>query len=218
MTVTAIQNAPGAETAEPSWAEKEIGGAKLGDTRLTRRVVRILAQFMKKPLASIPQAMGCWAAAKAVYRFMTNKRVDPDNILAPHRDRTTERASKHPIVLAIGDTTMLDYTRHPMTEGLGPLSDLDHQGFVVHPTFVVTPERVPLGLIDNLVWTRDEETFAKDKGKRTIEEKESGKWLVSLTAAERLQQELSACGAKTTVVSVFDREGDAARPIMPRQG
>jgi len=209
VTVTAIPNAPGAKTAEPNWAEREVGGAKFGDVRLTRRLVEILGQFMEKPQASIPQATGDWAAAKATYRFMDNDRVDPDAIFAAHRDRTAERASKHSVVLAVGDTTMVDYTSHPATEGLGPLSDLDHRGFLLHPTFVVTPDRVPLGLIDNLVWTRDEETFAsKERDDRSIEEKESAKWLFSLGTAGRLQRELSACGAGTTVVSVFDREGD----------
>jgi hypothetical protein len=82
---------------------------------------------------------------------------------------------------------------------------------MLHPTLVVTPERVPLGLIHHFVWTRDEETFAlppHEKGRLPIEEKESVKWLVSLSAAEEMQRELAAAGAKTRVVAVFDREGD----------
>lgn len=193
------------------WAEHELGGADLGDRRLTRRLVEIARGFMEKPLASIPQATGGWAGAKGAYRFMDNEKVDPAAILEPHRRRTTERAADHERVLAVGDTTMLDYTRHPATKGLGPLSDLEHQGLLLHPTLVVTPERVPLGLIDQFVWTRDEETFALDryaKGRLPIEEKESLKWLVSLCAAEKMQHELAAVGAETRVVAVFDREGD----------
>ena len=209
MTVTVVPHPLDTGSAEVNWAEKEVGGAKLGDIRLTRRVVEILKRFTEKPQAAIPQATGGWAAAKATYRFMDNEKVEPDAILKPHRDRAAQRSREHPVVLAIGDTTMLDYTSHPMTEGLGPLSDLDHQGFLLHPTLVVTPERVPLGLIDNLVWTRDLETFAKgDKDKRSIDEKESVKWLSSLAAAEALQLDLAESGAETTVVSVFDREGD----------
>ena len=193
------------------WADHELGDADLGDLRLNRRLVEIAREFMEKPLASIPQAAGGWAEAKGAYRFMDNERVDPDAILEPHRRRTIERAADHEMVLAVGDTTMLDYTRHPATTGLGPLSDLAHQGLMLHPTLVVTPERVPLGLIDHFVWTREEETFAlppHEKGKLPIEEKESLKWLVSLFAAEQMQRELAATGARTGVVAVFDREGD----------
>jgi len=208
MSVAIVEEA---NVVGSGWAEHELGGVNLGDQRLNRRLVTIASRFMEKPLASIPQATGGWPEAKGAYRFMDNEKVDPDAILEPHRLRTIERAAEHELVLAVGDTTMLDYTRHPATEGLGPLSDLEHQGLMLHPTLVVTPERVPLGLVHHFVWTRDEETFALDryaKGRLPIEEKESLKWLVSLSAAEKMQRELAATGAKTTVVAVFDREGD----------
>jgi hypothetical protein len=200
-----------ADVVGSGWAERELEGVNLGDQRLNRRLVEIAKRFFEKPLASIPQATGDWAEAKGAYRFMDNEKVEPDAILEPHRLRTIERAAEHELVLAVGDTTMLDYTRHPATTGLGPLSDLEHQGLLLHPTLVVTPERVPLGLIHHFVWTRDEETFALDpytKGRLPIEKKESLKWLVSLSAAEKMQRELAAAGAKTRVVAVFDREGD----------
>lgn len=195
-----------------SWAERELGSAQLGDARRTRRLVQIISRFMAKPLALIPEASISWAEAKATYRFMDNVKVEADAILAPHRVRTLDRAAAHEVVLAIGDTAMLDYTDHPLTMGLGPLADLEHHGLLLHPTLVVTPQRVPLGLIDHFVWTRDEETFAtgekSELAGRPIEEKESFKWLRSLESAERAQQALKERGARTLVVSVFDREGD----------
>jgi len=195
-----------------AWAEHELGSAELGDARRTKRLVRIMSRFMAKPLALIPGASVDWAEAKATYRFMDNAKVEADAILAPHRVRTLERAASHEVVLAIGDTAMLDYTDHPRTIGLGPLADLKHQGLLLHPTLVVTPERVPLGLIDHFVWTRNEETFAtgekSELAERPIEEKESFKWLRSLESAENAQEALKKSGARTLVVSVFDREGD----------
>lgn len=209
MSVAVVEDA---EVVGSGWAEHEFGGADLGDLRLTRRLVAIAGRFMEKPLASIPQSMAAWAEAKGAYRFMDNEKVEPDAILEPHRLRTTERAAEHPVVLAVGDTTTLDYTAHPKTTGLGPLSDLQHQGLHVHPTLVVTPQHVPLGLIDNLVWTRDEETFAKttdqDRERTPIDDKESRKWICSVGAAEQLQRDLREAGSDTRVISVFDREGD----------
>jgi hypothetical protein len=209
MTLQVVPVAPVQEARVRPWAEREMDDLDLGDARLNRRAVEILGRFWEKPLASIPQAFQDWAGAKATYRFMDNDKVDLDSLLEPHRRRTAERAREYEVVLAVGDTTMLDYTSHPKTRGLGPLSDLDHRGFVLHPTLVTTPDRVPLGLIDVRVWTRDDETFAAgDKDDRTIDEKESYKWLDSLAAAEALQRRLANEGAATKVVSVFDREGD----------
>ncbi len=36
-----------------SWAMEEFGGAKLGDARLTKRLVKIATHFADKPTASI---------------------------------------------------------------------------------------------------------------------------------------------------------------------
>ncbi len=189
------------------WARREFGRAGLGDTRLDERLVRIAAAFMAAPQASIPRASGGWAEAKATYRFLDNKNVEPEVIYARHRESILPRAKGEPVVLAIADTTMLDYTSHPETAGLGPLSDLVHHGMLFHPTLLLTPQRVPLGVIDAQTWVRDVDTFgsSNENPKRGPEEKESGKWLASLEAAESLQRDL---GEATKVVSVFDREGD----------
>jgi len=193
-----------------TWAEEEFRGAGLGDARLDRRLVQIVAARMTAPAESIPRSLGPWAQTKAGYRFMDNDSVAPSAIYARHRSNVVERASKESVVLAVADTTMLDFTSHPGTQGLGPLADEDHHGLVAQPTLVVTPTRVPLGLIDQQVWVRDLETFAqgdkKERAKRPIAQKESVKWLVSLRAADRLAVELSSGG--TLVVGVFDREGD----------
>ena len=48
-----------------------------------------------------------------------------------------------PFVLAIQDTTQRDFTHHPVTSELGRLQDRKHQGLFYHPTFLLTPEKVP---------------------------------------------------------------------------
>ena len=49
------------------------------------------------------------------------------------------------MVLCIQDTTELDYNGQAMS-GLGPLSFEAQRGLYLHPTYVVTPEREPLGV------------------------------------------------------------------------
>ena len=38
------------------WATKEFGGAKLGDARLTKRLIKMATDFADRPTASIPGA------------------------------------------------------------------------------------------------------------------------------------------------------------------
>ena len=63
-------------------------------------------------------------------------------MLASHVGATRRRVRGEAVVLAVQDTTSLDYTGHPATTGLGVLNDAKHQGFLVHTTLAITPERV----------------------------------------------------------------------------
>lgn len=208
--MSALDRLPGGG-ADPewlAWAKQELGNAGFGDARLDSRFVQIAGAFMASPQSSIPGACGGWAESKAAYRFFDNKKVEPRIIVERHRQNVRDRAAGEPVVLALGDTTMLDYTDHPMAIGLGPLSDENHQGMLVQPCLAVTPQRVPLGILDLQTWIRDFSDFGNGKEtrrQRSITEKESFKWLESMKAAERFQHEI---GDSTQVVSVFDREGD----------
>jgi hypothetical protein len=186
------------------WAEAEMRGAALGDERLSRRLVTLTRQFFARPQANLPEACGERAAAKAAYRFFEHPDVNLPKILAPHREQTIERAAQQKVVLAVQDTSELDYTAHPLTEGLGPIGN--HRphvhGLILHPTMAYTSEGVALGLLDVQCWKRDPEQ--KSKFRRPIEEKESYKWLQSFAAAQELQQRCPG----TLVVSVGDREAD----------
>ena len=51
------------------WAAKEFGGAKLGDGRLTNRLIKIASAFAERPTASIPGACAGWVETQAAYRF-----------------------------------------------------------------------------------------------------------------------------------------------------
>jgi hypothetical protein len=188
------------------WAQRELGGASLGDRRLSQRLVLLASQLAAAPSASIPKACGPWGQSKAAYRFFDNNKVNEDHLLAPHYRSTKERLRNHPVVLAVQDTTQIDYTSHPQTTGLGILSDPGHQGLFYHPTLLVSPEKTPLGLAHHLVWERPREDFGKSHTRRSrpIAAKESQKWLASLEATAQFQGELP----QVRLVSVADREAD----------
>ena len=198
------------------WAVTEFGDAALGDARRTARLVHLASVLGAQPTASLPDATDDAATLKAAYRFSDNDAVDPAQILASHTQATTARLRTVPLVLAVQDTTYLDWTAHPATTGLGPLVQATHQGLLAHTTLAITPERVPLGLLAQAVWARDAATFAqhRDHKQRPIAEKESQKWLTSLAAVA----DLRATCPTTQFVSVDDAEADvydlftAARP------
>ena len=191
---------------EQAWAEEEFGEADLGDKRLNARLVQLAGILGEKPQYSLPDASGEPATLKAAYRFFDNEQVTPEGMLHSHIEATYRRMASLELVLAVQDTTYLDWTAHPDTEGLGPLASASRQGLLAHSTVGFSEERVPLGVLEQQVWARDAETFAhlKDHKQRAIEDKESHKWLQSLAAVEAARK---AC-PNTRFVSVGDREAD----------
>jgi transposase Tn5 family protein/transposase-like protein len=189
-----------------SWAEHEFGGAQLGDRRRTERLVWLAEQRGRRPSASLPACCGSGAGVKAAYRFYETVTIRPQAILAPHRRATLARMAEQPVVLLPQDTTQVDYSTHTDTLGLGVLQNKHQRGLLLHTTLAVTPDRVPLGVVDQQIWTRDPSQFGKrhNRKARPTSEKESQKWLDSLAVAAELQAALPG----VRLVSIADREGD----------
>ena len=188
------------------WTKDEFRSAKFTDRRLQKRLCTLARAFHAQPRAPIPQACTDAAGARAAYRFFD--KVKMESILAPHYVATMNRAAEESgYVLAVNDTTGLNFTAHPATEGLGPLKNKDSkaQGLWMHSTLLFTTRGSALGLIDAQVWARRGVGKAARRHKLPIEKKESGKWLKSFDAAARLQRQV---GCAVTVVHIGDRESD----------
>jgi len=191
-----------------SWAEEEFGTVRFTDERLKRRLYTVAGDIFDELQELIPQAAkGSEARTKAMYRFFSNPVVDMETLLVPHIEATIGRMRGERVILAVQDTTTLNYTPHA-PKGAGPISRSPGKavGLVVHDTMAFTEGGAPLGLLDVQCWARDPNDVGK-KARRhelPIEEKESKKWLVSYRAADEAQK---VC-PETMVVSVGDREAD----------
>ncbi len=187
---------------------EEFCDADLGDPRLTKRAIRLAQALAAHPAQSIPQATGQWGQSCAAYRFFDNQSLSFEQILASHGARTQERATALPIVLAVNDTTSLNYDSHPATSGLGPLRNRADKtyGLWLHSLVAFTPAGTPLGLLQAECWSRDPgQSGSRHRRKqKTTEQKESGKWLRSLAAL----QQIAAQTPRTQWVFVADREAD----------
>ena len=191
------------------WVEEELGTVDLFDSRLRSRLFSITRDFYSKPLAAIPQAFsGEQAKTKAAYRFFGNERVTMDKVLRAHVESTIERVKGHRVVLAVQDTSSLNYTTHRATEGLGPINTKKDPsvGMLLHDTMAFTTEGIPLGLLAAQCWGRDPRETGKKhlRAQLPIEQKESMKWLNSYRAVSEAQK---LC-PQTMLVSVGDRESD----------
>jgi hypothetical protein len=192
-----------------SWAEQEFGHVQFPDARLRPRLVQLAEAFAEHPTASISTALnGCATQTKAAYRFLHNPQVDLHTLLQPHYEATAARIREQPVVLVAQDTTSLNYDAHPATRGLGPINTRADgaQGLKLHDSLALTPEGVPLGLIDIQVWARDLQQMGQAHRRKTlaIEEKESHRWLASFVRTAEVQ----ALCPDTRLVNIADREAD----------
>jgi hypothetical protein len=190
------------ERVDTGWSVREFDGIDLGDARLNRRLLTLAEAFGAQPQAPINQASADWLDTKAAYAFFANPQALPAEILLPHQQRTLERMAAHPLVLAIQDTTFLNYTHHPATTGLGPIGG-GQRGLVMHSTLAATPQGLPLGVLDQQIWARPEpEKDAKPAKRRPIAEKESHKWVAAL------RESISITPSEIRLVTIADREAD----------
>jgi hypothetical protein len=171
---------------------------------LNQRLVRLVEDLASQPHQSIPQACATWAATKAAYRFWDNDRVKAEAIRSAHQLSTVERIAQQSMVLAIQDTTDLDFTHHSATKGMGYLEQPQMRGVKVHSVFGVSPEGVPLGLIHQQVWARPLEQLGQkhQRRKRSTEQKESQRWLSAQQATEE------AIDKAVGILTIADREAD----------
>ncbi len=200
---------PGSRLREPAdWAEEEFGRTRLSP-RLTQRVCRVARDFYARPQASIPQACDGEAARIAgTYRLLAYEDTNIETLLQSHYAATEERLAKRAgeVILALQDTTSVNYTKLVQTRGLGPIgTQVDGaQGLHLHSTLAVTTSGLPLGFLDAKCWARDPKEFGKNKNGLPIEQKESQRWIDSYRAVAQVQQRLPGL----PLVSVADREGD----------
>ena len=187
-----------------SWAEEELKYADLGDRRRNKRLVKIVSDLAEQPNATVPQACGDWAGTQAAYDFWANPHILAEAIRDSHQQSTLDRVKQHETILAIQDTTELNFTHHKSKKGMGHLDSRTSRGLKVHSVFCVSETGVPLGVLNQQVWARDISDIGKkhSRRKRETKDKESQRWLDSLSATEAVKP------PDVKVVTVADREAD----------
>lgn len=196
----------------PRSVEREFRTLDLGDKRRVQRAKRIMSSFLEAPAASIPVACRTEAETKAAYRFLSSD-VSPQALRAAQSDAVVERIGSRRRVLAVHDKTNLDLTCCPGIEGLGPLDSPLCRGLKVQTVLLLDEAGVPLGVIDQQVWARDEEVGKKrTRRDRAPEEKESWYWRKGFDVV----QERVPAGVE--VIGIADRESDIYFVLaMPRR-
>lgn len=111
------------------------------------------------------------------------------------------RAADADVVLAVQDTTSFSFPNRAALSGLGVLEDNRTPGFFAYSTLAVSIDGIPLGLLEQQVWSREVNANRDREAHKAkpITEKESFKWLAGMRSALHVSPE---------VITVCDREAD----------
>ena len=147
-------------------------------------------------------AADCWAGG--FIDQPEDSAVTPENILAPHRQRTLERMRGQSAVLCVQDGTDLNFAAHGACAGLGRIGRNKGSegtlGLHMHSTLVVSGEGIPLGVPQIQYDAPD----GKAQRSKPLEERKTMRWIRGLRESAALAAELEG----VRPVAVMDREGD----------
>jgi hypothetical protein len=139
-----------------SWVREEFSSINFGDQRLSERFLKVTENLAAQPQSSINQACGDWASVKAAYRLYANEKVEVGSILSSHQAQILKRAHGESIVLAIQDTTSVNFGLSDSILELGMTGSMESltYGFHSHGTLACDTSGRPLGLLTQLNWAR----------------------------------------------------------------
>lgn len=175
---------------------------KFGDKRMCNTGKLLYSRMLQRGTGCLRRLSDDRATQKRFHRLLEHPNVTPEEIIRHGGGRTAQAAAgRH--VLAIQDTSELDYSSHAKrTAGLGHISSKNGLGLFIHPVLVVDAEsHACLGIAHQQVWVRGEKT-SPERARRPIEEKESMRWLRGAQGARDCLRQ----AAMVTVIA--DRESD----------
>jgi hypothetical protein len=99
---------------------EEFADVDFNEERLEKRFRQTMETLSKDPQKSIYGSSANRAEAKAIYNLLGNDKFNQDEILRAHRAATIRRMEGHPLILAVQDTTSVNYDSRQKMEGNVP--------------------------------------------------------------------------------------------------
>jgi hypothetical protein len=185
-----------AETLNVDDLAREVANGNFTDERLNKRLRLMVTGLSREPNLSLPEALDD-AELEGAYRFLSNHRVTPKAILAPHFGATRQRCAQEHVVLVAHDSTSFSYRHDGAREGLGRAkrsNENSRQSFLAHFSLALSGDgtRRALGVAGVSTWTRAEAPTGT----------EYQRWEAQIRSSSDL------LGGPKNIIHLADREAD----------
>jgi hypothetical protein len=175
----------------------------LPDQRLIHRFESIFAAVSKQPDKSYPKALPDSSALEGLYRFLSNERVDWQQLLLPEVARTVASIIDAGAAYAVHDSSSMMMTGEAPR---GDVGSLDGHGasFLGHFCLAVSIGETPgpLGLLGVDALFRPDGPRRRQDWDYDRDDKESLRWPRMVERAE------AAVGGRGSLIHLMDSEGD----------
>jgi hypothetical protein len=185
----------------------QINAVNLGHKVRNARYSKVLKVLLDSEISvSFPKLFKSQYELKAFYRLIESESVGHQDYLLGYQQGLQEYSlgdSGNSYWFLVQDTMMTDY--HSRKEDFGYTQTVNTNGIILHNGLLLDDKFIPLGLLHQEVIQRERADFGKRHKfrEKTIEQKESSKWLKGLQTGVRFSQ---ATGRK--LVHIMDREAD----------
>ncbi len=134
----------------------------LGDKRLDKRAKLIFNRLRNKYGQPLSKVFNSDNELKRSYEFFYNRSTSFQKIVKSSHDLTGDRVKNLPLILAVGDTTFLDYKKIKIKrEEYGPIGN-GGNGLILHSSLAINPDSgEPLGLLWEKLWKRGKKVTKK---------------------------------------------------------
>jgi hypothetical protein len=183
-------------------AVKDFPVLDLGDKRRDERFVKIIENIVRHPGGSIPQHNERWYDTKATYEFFKNEDIKLEAITAAISAFGASRVEQRQL-LVIHDTSTISYN-DLQAQGLGYIDNAAGKGVFCHSSIAATVNGIPLGLLNQIIWSRESSELGKSakRKQKPFEEKESYKWYRGIESVNDL------VGEQIVKIHIGDRDAD----------
>lgn len=200
-----------------SWAQEVFGAADLGDERLNRRLIQVVAAMAEKPRATVRKSLGTPAERTGAYRLLRNPKLNADKLEESRSEACVKqiKACGGDIIIPV-DQTSFHLPDHAKTKNFGSVGNRSKSGRGVHvmTALAVSGRGTTLGVLRQIYWTRNEtpgparradNPNKKERDDRDPDERESKYWSQIIEEVEELVRQ---CGPGVRPWLQCDRGAD----------
>lgn len=204
----------------PTFGELNFGSASLGDARRTKRLVKVADALVRHPCGSLPEKLCGAGELDGLYHLMSCETVTHETVLKSHVTRINQLIAEHDgDLLAIHDSTELDYSTHDSLSDRGQLGNGSQSGWLCQNSLIFAPvAKEVVGLANQVLHCRPKSNKKSERTaeKRARSDRESRLWLEGVKPLPANSKIVDVCDRGADTFEFIEHEVQSGRRFVIR--